>query len=63
MDEPQTRTEAETPEQREIRQHIEALRDHGYIVGVACHNCGATLTARRSIARSVGPVCRKRRTQ
>ncbi|WOC12574.1 hypothetical protein [Gordonia sp. MP11Mi] len=53
-------SETETPENREIREHIEALTEHGYVVGIRCHNCGAILTARRSVDLQIGPVCRNR---
>ncbi|GAA4668552.1 DUF6011 domain-containing protein [Gordonia humi] len=54
------RSEAEQPDDRVIREHIEALAEHGYVVGVRCRNCGAILTARRSVDLHVGPVCRGR---
>lgn len=54
-------TESESPEQRHHRRMIAELVDAGYVIGVSCRSCGATLTDSRSVATHLGPVCRGRR--
>lgn len=40
---------------------VEALTQHGYVIGTWCARCGTALWNATSVAERLGPVCRKHR--